>query len=93
MYKKEVFQGAHPKVNDYFIRCVGIMSTCDNIQDFTELIESVLIVAGSQYSGINVMGEDVICEEKYKFLISRIKTFIFFNENAEDYDDDEREYD
>lgn len=92
MCKKEVFKGAHPKVKDFFVRCVGIMSTCDNIEDLSELLKSLLIVAGSQYSGKNDTGKDVVCAKKHTFLINRIKTFTFCDEDDDD-NEDEREYD
>lgn len=46
---KNVFDKKHPKVKDFFVRCVGIMSTCDNIEDFITLLISVFIVAYSEY--------------------------------------------
>lgn len=60
---KNVFDKKHPKVKDFFVRCVGIMSTCDNIEDFITLLTSVFIVAYSEYDGKDIDGNDVICAE------------------------------
>lgn len=55
--RKKTFNSGHPRVKDFFVRCVGIMSICEDIEDFSELLLSVLIVAGSQYGGKNSTGK------------------------------------
>jgi len=62
--RKNVFDKKHPKIKDFFVRCVGIMSICNNIADFTELLLSIFIVAYSQYDGKDADGNDVICAKK-----------------------------
>lgn len=84
---RNVFHGKHPKVKDFFVRCIGIISTCDNINDFTTLLTSVFIVAYSEYDGKDIDGNDVICAEKKSYLFERIKSFTFTD------DDNNRKYD
>lgn len=84
---KNVFDKKHPKVKNFFVRCVGIMSTCDNIEDFITLLTSVFIVAYSEYDGKDIDGNDVICAEKQLFLFERIKSFTFTD------DDNDKQYD
>lgn len=84
---KNVFDKKHPKVKDFFVRCVGIMSTCNNIDDFVTLLTSVFIIAYSEYDGQDVDGNDVICAKKRLYLFDRIKSFTFMD------DDNDREYD
>ena len=82
----------HPKVKDFFVRCVGIKSTCDNIQEFSEPLLCLFIVANSEYDGKESTEKDAICAKKRSFLVERIKTFTF----ADEYDvnhDEERDYD
>lgn len=47
------------------MRCVDIISICENIPDLPELLKSTLIEAGSEYSG-----NDIVCGKKYKFLMN-----------------------
>lgn len=48
MCRRKIFEGRHFKVKDFYVRCLGIMSTCNNIKDFEKLLLSLLIVAGSE---------------------------------------------
>lgn len=65
------------------------MSTCANINDFKECLLAVFVNAYSEYTGKNTDGDDNICAEKQNYLLEKIKTFVFVENN--DYID--REYD
>ena len=85
---KDVFHRKHPKIKDFFVRCAGIMSSCDNVEDFRTLLSSIFIVAYSEYDGKDSDGNEVICEQKRSYLFERIKSFTFTSdENATEYDD------
>lgn len=70
-----VFRGKHVKVKDFFVRCVALMSSCNDIMDFNQLLTSILIVALSEYDGQNEDGENIISTQKQEFLFEKIKTF------------------
>lgn len=84
---KNVFDKKHPKIKDFFVRCVGVMSTCDNIEDFITLLTSIFIVAYSEYDGKDTDGNNVISAEKQSYLFDRIKSFTFTD------DDNDKKYD
>lgn len=85
--RKQVFERAPSSVKDFYVRCIGLISMCDNLKEFSEMLLSLLIVAKSEYSGQNEVGSNVICETKHTFWFDKIKNFNLNEEN-----DDEREY-
>lgn len=87
IFSKNVFDKKHPKVKDFFVRCMGIMSTCDNVNDFITLLTSIFIVAYSEYDGKDTDGNDVICAQKQQYLFQRIKSF------TDNDDNDDKKYD
>ena len=84
---KDVFHRKHPKIKDFFVRCTGLMPSCDNVEDL-KLLSIIFIVAYSEYDGKDADGNTVICEQKRSYLFERIKSFAFTSdENEKEYDD------
>lgn len=57
-------------VKELYLRCTGLMSIIDKLDTFTEFLENLFILAGSQFS-------TEISRNAKKFLMERIKTFNF----------------
>ena len=74
--QKKVFKGKLPKVKDYFVRSVGIMSSCKDIEDFKELLLGTFIVAESEYDGSNERGEKIVCSKKKSIMLERMKSYV-----------------
>ncbi|KMQ92583.1 kda protein in nof-fb transposable element [Lasius niger] len=47
------FQGKHCSVKDFFVRCIGILTKCADINSFRAVFTDVLIVALSETESIN----------------------------------------
>ena len=82
------FHRKHPKIKDFFVRSTGQMSSCDNVKDFKTLLQSIFIVAYSEYDGTDADGNKVIFKQKRSYLFERIKSFTFTSDgNDKEYDD------
>lgn len=73
--RKKVFDGKLSKIKDFYVRCIGVISACTNINDFVDLLTATIVVAYSEYSGQNEIGKNSYCKEKQDFLLDRIETF------------------
>lgn len=72
------FNNKHPRVKDFYVRCVGLMTTCKNTSDFERLFSAVLIVCSSECDD---SGSD--CDKEETFLLNSIRTFsIELEENS-----------
>lgn len=83
MCRKKVFNGRPGKLKDFYIRCIGVMTICETLNDFEKMLLAVFIVALSECDGQNEIGEDIISQQKEDYLFERIKTFSFENQNNE----------
>ena len=72
---------AAPRVKDLYKRCIGFMSTIDNIESFTEFLEQILIVGSSK------MHDDRVINA-LKGIIIKIKTFTMDTNEKEKEDND-----
>ena len=66
----ECIKKAISRVQELYKRCVGFMTSIDNLNDFTEFLKNLFIVAKSK------MHHDK-CSDALKYLIERIKTYKF----------------
>lgn len=75
--KKDVFQHKQGKVKDFYVRCVGIMSCCETIENFEEVLSSTLVVALSECDGQKEDGEYLKSQQCENYLLQKIKTFSY----------------
>lgn len=81
-------------IKDFYVRCVGLLATTSHLDEFRNILLSVLIVSQSQTDGTKEeTNDDTECEKCQKFLINSIKTFNLpnyeFIESENDRSDDE----
>lgn len=78
--KWKCFNGILSRIKDFYVRCIGLMTTCKYSSDFEKMMSAVLIVCLSECddSGTN-------CEKQETFLLNAIQTFsIELNEENND---------
>lgn len=69
------FQNTHPRVKDFFVRCIGILSTTTTFANFKQICLDILIVAFSEMEDINNPDDNILtCFNAQQRLLSMIKT-------------------
>ena len=58
----------------FYMRVMGQIIQCQDINDFKELLEAMCVVALSETEGVNQFGIETKCERKKQWLITRIAT-------------------
>ena len=73
---------APPRVKELFKRCVGFMTTIDNLDNFSEFLRQVLVVGCT-----NMHTDDVV--NALKDIVTKIKTFDFEIKQNENHNEEE----
>jgi len=66
----QCFRGKAPRVKDFYLRCVGFLTTIESKDRFEEILLSILIVALSECDD-----QDTECANKQEFLLNIIRNF------------------
>lgn len=66
----KVFSGKSSKVKDFYVRCVGVTTTCETKEDFKTLLSAILVVALSECDGQDEFGLDIISQQRQTFLLT-----------------------
>lgn len=74
--RKKVFAGKPWRVKDFYIRCIGLLTTCETLTEFVNLLQAVFVVAMSDCDGQNKTGKDIPSQQYQPYLFQRIKSFI-----------------
>jgi hypothetical protein len=70
MTKWKCFNDKFPRIKDFYVRCIGLITTCNNNSDFEKMMLAVLIVC---FSECDDSGTD--CNKQEAFLLNAIQTF------------------
>lgn len=65
---------AHRLTKQFYMRALGQLIQCNDINDMKNLLEALFIVAHSDTEGVNDAGIATSCERKKKWLVKRIAT-------------------
>lgn len=78
--KWKCFNNKLPRIKDFYVRCIGLITTCKNNSDFEKIISAVFIVC---FSECDDNGTD--CNKQETFLLNAIQTFsIELNKESDD---------
>jgi len=79
----QCFRGKAPRIKDFYLRCVGFLTTIESKDRFEEILHSILIVALSKCDD-----QDTECANKQEFLLNIIRKFtIDEKENSDEKND------
>lgn len=74
------FRGKAPRIKDFYLRCVGFLTTIKSKDQFEDILHSILIVALSECDD-----NDTECANRQEFLLEIIRNFtIDKNENPDE---------
>lgn len=68
------FKNQHPLTKQFYLRTVGQMVKCNNINDLENILFATFIVAFSDTEGVDREGNDTVCEKQKNWLKRRIGT-------------------
>lgn len=64
------YSNDRPKLKELLVRCVGFMTTIDNLKNFAEFLVTLFIVASSKHN-------NNYCQKALSYLFERIQTYKF----------------
>jgi len=68
--KWKCFNNKLPRIKDFYIRCIGLITTCKNNSYFEKIVSAILIVC---FNKCDDSGTD--CNKQETFLLKAIQTF------------------
>lgn len=68
--KWQCFRGKAPRIKDFYLRCVGFLTTVESKDEFEDILHSILIVALSECDD-----KDTECANRQEFLLKIIRNF------------------
>lgn len=86
--KWQCFRGKAPRIKDFYLRCVGFLTTIESKDQFENILHSILIVALSECDD-----KDTECANKQEFLLEIIRNFTIDEKENPDEENDSNDND